>query len=140
MTQSELPNIWGEDWKPRSHLDFTSEVQMDDLKTELIRFITERHDGHLSLVGWLFDEVRADEESESLDGPAFHLFSEALEKKLSDNLGNRAEEGDANGEREIDEKQGHKLYRRPDTDLHYWSFNLGADGAGATSAARKPEQ
>ena len=92
MTQSELPKIWGEDWKPRTHLDFTSEVMMDDLKTELIRFITERHDGHLRLVGWLFDEVREGEASESLDGPAFHLFSEALVKKLFENLANRAEE------------------------------------------------
>ena len=92
MTQSELPNIWGEDWKPRTHLDFTSEVKMDDLKAELIRFITERHDGHLRLIGWLFDEVKGDEEAESLDGPAFHLFSEAIVKKLSDNLANRAEE------------------------------------------------
>ena len=89
MTQSELPNIWGEDWKPRTHLDFASEVTMDDLKTELIRFITERHDGHLRLVGWLFDEVREKEASESLDGPAFHLFSEAIVKKLFENLANR---------------------------------------------------
>ncbi len=50
MTQSELPKIWGEDWKPRTHLDFTAEVKIDDLKTELIRFITERHDGHLRLI------------------------------------------------------------------------------------------
>ena len=92
MTQSELPKIWGEDWKPRTHLDFASEVMMDDLKTELIRFITERHDGHLRLFGWLFDEVREEDASESLDGPAFHLFSEALVKKLTDNLANRAEE------------------------------------------------
>ncbi|MCS5534453.1 MAG: thiamine pyrophosphate-dependent enzyme, partial [Candidatus Poseidoniales archaeon] len=92
MTQSELPRIWGEDWKPRTHLDFASEVMMDDLKTELIRFITERHDGHLRLVGWLFDEVKEAEGAESLDGPAFHLFSEALVKKLFENLANRAEE------------------------------------------------
>ena len=92
MTQSELPNIWGEDWKPRTHLDFNSEVKMDDLKAELVRFITERHDGHLRLVGWLFDEVKEAEGAESLDGPAFHLFSEALVKKLSENLANRAEE------------------------------------------------
>ena len=39
MTQSELPNIWGVDWKPRSHLDFNSDVVMDELKDELIRFI-----------------------------------------------------------------------------------------------------
>ena len=109
MTQSELPNIWGEDWKPRTHLDFTSEVKMDDLKTELIRFITERHDGHLRLVGWLFDEVRADEEVESLDGPAFHLFSAALVKKLSDNLSNRAEEAGIMGT-EIMPRRGGALH------------------------------
>ena len=57
MTQSELPNIWGADWKPRSHLDFASDVAIGDVKDELIRFIAERHDGHLRLIGWLFDEV-----------------------------------------------------------------------------------
>ena len=57
MTQSELPKIWGVDWKPRTHLDFSMDVSMDDLKDELIRFIAERHDGHLRLIGWLFGEV-----------------------------------------------------------------------------------
>ena len=92
MSQSELPNMWGMNWKPRSHLDFISEVAIDDLKDELIRFIAERHDGHLRLVGWLFDEVKEEYSSKSLDGPAFHLFSEAFVQKLSENLSSRAEE------------------------------------------------
>ena len=72
MSQSELPNMWGMNWKPRSHLDFTSEVSIDDLKDEVVRFIAERHDGHLRLVDWLFDEVKEEYDSKTLDGPAFH--------------------------------------------------------------------
>ena len=49
MTQSQLPHIWGVDWKPRAHLDFDSEVDVSNVKNELIRFIAERHDGHLRL-------------------------------------------------------------------------------------------
>ena len=92
MTQSELPKIWGVDWKPRTHLDFSMDVSMDDLKDELIRFIAERHDGHLRLIGWLFDEVSEEYSTKTLDGPEFHLFSEAFVQKLSDNLSGRAEE------------------------------------------------
>ena len=92
MTQSELPNIWGADWKPRSHLDFTSDVAIGDVKDELIRFIAERHDGHLRLIGWLFDEVSEEYAEKTLDGPNFHLFSEAFAQKLAENLSSRAEE------------------------------------------------
>ena len=92
MTQSELPNIWGVDWKPRSHLDFSSNVEIADLKDELIRFIAERHDGHLRLIGWIFDEVSQDNPEKSLDGPSFHLFCEAFVQKLTENLAKRAEE------------------------------------------------
>ena len=92
MTQSELPNIWGADWKPRSHLDFSSDVAIGDLKDELIRFISERHDGHLRLVSWLFDEASEEYTEKTLDGPNFHLFCEAFVQKLSENLASRAEE------------------------------------------------
>ena len=92
MTQSQLPHIWGADWKPRTHLDFDSEVEISDVKDELVRFIAERHDGHLRLVGWIFDEVSNEYENTSLDGPAFHLFSESLAQKLQENLSKRAEE------------------------------------------------
>ena len=94
MTQSQLPHIWGGDWKPRAHLDFDSDVEIGELKGELIRFIAERHDGHLRLMNWIFDEVSTEYETKMLDGAAFHLFSETLVQKLSENLANRAEEAD----------------------------------------------
>ncbi len=92
MTQSELPKIWGEDWKPLSHLDFSTNVLVSELKDELIRFITERHDGHLRLIIWLFDEISEEYSEKTLDGPQFHLFSETFVQKLSENLSKRAEE------------------------------------------------
>ena len=94
MTQSQLPHIWGGDWKPRAHLDFDSDVEIGELKGELIRFIAERHDGHLRLMNWIFDEVSSEYEIKVLDGAAFHLFSETLVQKLSENLAKRAEEAD----------------------------------------------
>ena len=92
MTQSQLPHLWGADWKPKTHLDFVNDIEMSDLKDEVIRFIAERHDGHLRLVSWIFDEVAEDYADKPLDGPGFHLFSETLVQKLSENLIKRAEE------------------------------------------------
>ena len=92
MTQSELPKIWGVDWKPLSHLDFSNDVIVSELRDELIRFIAERHDGHLRLIGWLFDEVSQEYSEETFDGAQFHLFSETFVQKLSENLSSRAEE------------------------------------------------
>ena len=92
MIQSNLPRIWGEDWKPRTHLDFESDLDKSEVKDELVRFTAERHDGHLRLVSWLFDEVIADYANDPLDGAAFHLFSENFVQRLSENLSKRAEE------------------------------------------------
>ena len=94
MSQSQLPHIWGVDWKPRAHLDFESDVKISELKEEIVRFIAERHDGHLRLISWIFDEVSDEYEGEVLDGAAFHLFSETLVQKLSENLSSRAADAD----------------------------------------------
>lgn len=91
MSQDELPSIWGADWRPRAHLDFVEDIQPADARTELLRFIAERHDGHLRLIGWLWDEEAAEFES-GWDGPTFHLFSEALVQRIEANLAQRDEE------------------------------------------------
>ena len=109
MTQSQLPHIWGVDWKPRAHLDFESSVEIGELKEELVRFIAERHDGHLRLMSWIFDEVSSEYDDKELDGAAFHLFSETLVQKLSENLSNRAEEAEIMGT-EIIPRRGGSLH------------------------------
>ena len=91
MTQTELPHLWGDAWKPRAHLDLSHTVSKSDIKDELVRFIAERHDGHLRLVAYLFDEITAEMEDD-LDGPALHLLNEAFVTRLGENLSGRAEE------------------------------------------------
>ncbi|MDP6907113.1 MAG: transketolase C-terminal domain-containing protein [Candidatus Thalassarchaeaceae archaeon] len=99
MGQTDLPNLWGENWKPRVHLDFSKPIQRDMVKSELIRFIAERHDGHLRLIGWLFDEITTESEGSEWDGPSFHLFSESFASLLEENLSKRSTE------LKIDEKE-----------------------------------
>ena len=92
MAQTDLPMLWGADWKPRSHLDLVTDVERDAVKSELLRFIAERHDGHLRLIGWLFDEVAEDFDTTIWDGPELHLFSETFALRLIENLSQRADE------------------------------------------------
>ena len=92
LSQGDLPNLWGEAWKPRAHLDLVNLVSKDDVKNELIRFFAERHDGHLRLVGWLFDEVANEFEQDEWDGPTLHIFSESFASQLEDNLSKRPQE------------------------------------------------
>ena len=91
MSQDALPPIWGADWRPRAHLDFVEDISPAQARMELLRFIAERHDGHLRLAGWLWDEEAAEYEGD-WDGPTFHLFSEALVQRFEANLAQRNEE------------------------------------------------
>ncbi|MEE3083306.1 MAG: transketolase C-terminal domain-containing protein [Candidatus Thermoplasmatota archaeon] len=92
LSQGDLPNLWGEGWKPRAHLDLVNPVAKDDVKNELTRFFAERHDGHLRLVGWLFDEVANEFEQDEWDGPTLHIFSESFASQLEENLSKRTHE------------------------------------------------
>jgi pyruvate/2-oxoglutarate/acetoin dehydrogenase E1 component/TPP-dependent pyruvate/acetoin dehydrogenase alpha subunit len=106
MNHSALPNLWGDGWKPRSHLDLFAPVQRDDVKAELLRFIAERHDGHLRLIGWLFDEVANEFETNEWDGPNLHLFNESFATSLETNLAARAEESGLSSEEIIPRRTG----------------------------------
>ena len=108
MAQADLPTIWGENWKPRVHLDFAAPLSMAEARSELLRFVAERHDGHLRLTAWAFDEM---EKTDEMEGAEFHLFSEQLCAKLESNLAERTRE-DAVG---IDAEE---VIPRRDPDLH----------------------
>ena len=75
MTQGELPDIFGADWCPEYALSFTQPLDLRTAKSEVLRFIGQRHDAHLFLVANVWDHLTADL-TEPFDGDSWHAFSE----------------------------------------------------------------
>ena len=94
--QGTLPPIWGADWKPTLPLEF-SNLDPDFARIEFLRFIAEKHDGHLRLAAHLWNETAADFPPEIWDGGEFHDFSKALSTNIEGNLGLRTGEEIAAG-------------------------------------------
>ena len=88
--QGELAPIRGEEWRPRRHLDFNQSIDSMDVRNELLRFVAERHDGHLRLVEHLWAELHP--ESTKFDGATFHEISEEFVNHLEENLDSRRSE------------------------------------------------
>ena len=88
--QGELTPIRGEEWRPRRHLDFNQSIDSMDVRNELLRFVAERHDGHLRLVEHLWTELYP--ESTKFDGATFHEISEEFVNHLEENLDSRRSE------------------------------------------------
>ncbi len=78
MAQGNLPPIHGADWKPENPLSFVSNLPTDAARTEVLRFIAERHDGHLQLIAAAWDHVISAFDNESFDGEMWHTFSQKL--------------------------------------------------------------
>ena len=87
MTQGQLPPIRGLQWRPEKPLQFLNSLPADAAKTELLRFTAERHDGHLQLVGAVWDFVHRDETS--FDGEQWHEFSNRFIDALKQGLSGR---------------------------------------------------
>ena len=90
VMQGELIPIRGGEWRPRRHLDFHQQIDSDEVRLELLRFVAERHDGHLRLVEHLWSELYP--ESIRLDGATFHAMSEEFLHHLEENLDSRRSE------------------------------------------------
>ena len=72
MVQGELPTIRGKDWSPKSPIEFSNPLPADAAKAEVLRYTAERHDGHLQLVGAVWDYVINSETS--FDGKEWFEF------------------------------------------------------------------
>lgn len=70
--QIDLPPIWGSGWLPSESLNFSQKLISSDAKKELLRFIAERHDGHLEFISKVWEELMP---PPSFDGESFHSFS-----------------------------------------------------------------
>ena len=73
--QTNLPTLWGKYWSPPAPLIFSKNLKSVDVRRELLRFIAERHDGHLTFISSLWDSTKI---PSSFDGHSFHDFSKSF--------------------------------------------------------------
>ena len=88
--QDGLPPIWGADWEPNFHLEFSSPLTVAGARTMMMAEVAQQQDGHLRVFAFIWDEMTSD--IESWDGKEFHEFSSQLCERISGNLSRRSEE------------------------------------------------
>jgi len=75
MTQGAQPVIHGAEWTPGEALTFTQPLLIDAARAEVMRFFSERHEGHVFLAANIWDHLNVDGKH-SFDGESWHGFSE----------------------------------------------------------------
>jgi len=86
ITQEQLPPIWGLNWSPKHALLFTKKLPEEDARSELLRFIAERHDGHLEFISREWREMQPPSQ---FDGGTYHQFTKQFCIKISKSLDER---------------------------------------------------
>ena len=81
MKQGAQPIIHGEEWIPEAALTFTQPLLIDAAREEVMRFFTERHEGHVFLAANIWDHLNVDGQT-SFDGESWHTFSERFSKRI----------------------------------------------------------
>ena len=74
MSQGELPVIHGSNWRASGPLKFNQPLLADAARTEVLRFVAQRHDGHLFLVANVWD-VLIENEPAQFEGESWHTFT-----------------------------------------------------------------
>tara|TARA_B100001113_G_scaffold352887_1_gene355487 strand:+ start:4892 stop:7573 length:2682 start_codon:yes stop_codon:yes gene_type:complete len=75
--QSDLPLIWGVNWRPEAALEFSKPLTREVIRSEILRFVTERWEGHLNMVASVLDSNLP---TKSMDGDDFHNWSDTILK------------------------------------------------------------
>ena len=86
---SGLPNMWGENWVPAEPLNLVFEIDAKIAKIELLRFIVERHDGHLQLISSAWEQITSKRNYDGFNGESWHKFSIELVKLVEELLKSR---------------------------------------------------
>ena len=74
MAQGELPEIFGSDWEAKASLDFTQPLLAAAARREVLLFVTQQHDGKISLVADIWDHLITSEPKQ-FEGPSWSKFS-----------------------------------------------------------------
>ncbi|MAF93407.1 hypothetical protein CMO85_01935 [Candidatus Woesearchaeota archaeon] len=85
MSQGDLPEIFGHEWRADQPLVFVQPLPKDAARSEVLSFVAQRHDAHLFLVANVWDHM-VDAEPDTFEGPSWntfaHRFVDALERGL----------------------------------------------------------
>ena len=84
--QSDLPLMWGVDWRPLDALEFSKSLSREVIRNEILRFVAERWEGHLNLVASVLEN---DLPVKSMNGSDFHDWSESFSQNLYEAFDNR---------------------------------------------------
>ena len=84
--QSDLPLMWGVDWRPLVALEFSKSLSREVIRNEILRFVAERWEGHLNLVASVLEN---DLPVKSMNGSDFHDWSESFSQNLYEAFDNR---------------------------------------------------
>ena len=85
MAQGELPEIFGSDWVPKAKLDFTQPLLAIAARREVLLFVTQQHDGKISLVADIWDHLITSEPKQ-FEAPSWSKYSKRLIDGLSKGL------------------------------------------------------
>ena len=114
---SGLPNMWGEGWNPPKPLDLVININSKVAKIEVLRYILERHNGHLNLVSSAWDKIMSKNNISSFNGDSWHEFSNELVELCSKLIKKRIDTLD------IDEMEDLEIIPRRKTILHLDSIS-----------------
>ena len=109
---SGLPNMWGEGWNPPKPLELVININSKIAKIEVLRYIIERHNGHLNLVSSAWDKIISKNNVSSFSGDSWHEFSNELVELCSKLIKKQIDALD------IDEMEDLEIIPRRKTNLH----------------------
>jgi len=98
MAQGDLPEIFGQEWRPEHPLDFVRPLPATAARSEVLAFVAQQHDAHLFLVANVWDHIIGSE-PETFEGPSWQTFSNrfvdsverGLKKQMDSTLGDELE-------------------------------------------------
>ena len=67
MSQGDLPEIFGQEWRASQPLEFVQPLPKDAARSEVLSFVAQQHDAHLFLVANVWDHL-VDSEPETFEG------------------------------------------------------------------------
>jgi len=103
MSEVGFPDINGRGWRPEKALKFSNPLPADEARFEVLRFVAERHDGHLQKVATTWDQLQSQASNNQFDGRKWHSFSNELLDALSRGLSIRLHQSslDKDAHREV---------------------------------------